>query len=492
MAVQKINKAQLSTILSYWNTHEFLTPYDLSGELKDIKSHQQTEPLSILKAQLLTDLKPGFFDFDRFNFTIFFGVTDMSAVIDKLGSLNHAECFRSDRNRLTCVGKVEFTQECGVTKVDMVGISSLHWAITELIDKNQVPSSSDFRDYGAKIKAHFEQMTKHFRKIHPKNITTQELHKITYRFLHDKKVWYPDDHDYQILCIRQKKSKPYIQTVLCQTFSMQQAQAEALSGPIAEKVGKYLLSSHEEEKQEIVKFIRSNISKYDGDINTVVDMIIRKIFSIKRFDILNSFYIDDLQIALNAVEKGKNLPLLEHFLNVQSTSSNLLDKSSRNRLIESTSPAKTPHGRWATNPSFAMSLMQQYAINQCVNLESGELYSVNGPPGTGKTTLIKDVIADICVKRAKVLSRLSDPLDAFHQTCLNNTSDSHYIYPLRSELKGFEVIVASSNNKAVENISKDLYLHEAIDPEYHDLFTFLPEVTYNFSAHETPSSSKWG
>ena len=136
--------------------------------------------------------------------------------------------------------------------------------------------------------------------------------------------------------------------------------------------------------------------------------------------------------------------------------------------------------------------MQQYAVNRCTNLGSGEVYSVNGPPGTGKTTLLKDVIADICVKRAKVLCTLNSPLEAFEKTRINNPSDATYVYPLIPKMKGFEVLVASSNNGAVENISKDLFLFDSIHPNYHNYFNLLPEVLRNFEAHEKKPVPKWG
>lgn len=62
-----------------------------------------------------------------------------------------------------------------------------------------------------------------------------------------------------------------------------------------------------------------------------------------------------------------------------------------------------PDGCWPS-PHTA-SLMQQFAVNTVSKELSGEkqegIFSVNGPPGTGKTTLLRDIIAAILVKRAK-------------------------------------------------------------------------------------------
>ena len=44
------------------------------------------------------------------------------------------------------------------------------------------------------------------------------------------------------------------------------------------------------------------------------------------------------------------------------------------------------------------------------------LFSVNGPPGTGKTTLLRDIVAEVVVNRAIVMSAFDKPADAFTKT----------------------------------------------------------------------------
>ena len=61
--------------------------------------------------------------------------------------------------------------------------------------------------------------------------------------------------------------------------------------------------------------------------------------------------------------------------------------------------------------------MQSVAVNVVVNdillTDNLAFSSVNGPPGTGKTTLLKDIFANIFIERAKIMSTFSDPQDAF-------------------------------------------------------------------------------
>ncbi len=82
-------------------------------------------------------------------------------------------------------------------------------------------------------------------------------------------------------------------------------------------------------------------------------------------------------------------------------------------------PERYPLGRWPSE--FSPALMQQMAINIALAEENAGgcgIFSVNGPPGTGKTTLLKDIIAEYVVRRARLLADLNQPDDAFTETPL--------------------------------------------------------------------------
>ena len=131
---------------------------------------------------------------------------------------------------------------------------------------------------------------------------------------------------------------------------------------------------------------------------------------------------------------------------------------------------KYPVAKW---PSiYPPALMQQAAINQTVSQDSVPVFSVNGPPGTGKTTLLKEIIADYVVKRAVELSKLQNPEDAFEcfvefeESKLKNGNEHIGYYKLKEKFMEYGIIVASCNNTAVENITKELPRGESLKSVY--------------------------
>lgn len=93
-----------------------------------------------------------------------------------------------------------------------------------------------------------------------------------------------------------------------------------------------------------------------------------------------------------------------------------------------------------------------------------ELLSVNGPPGTGKTTLLKEIIANNIVDKAKQLVEVWD-----EDWILINENFKQEVYesPFRGANRN-SMVITSTNNLAVDNIGKELleeipYFSEFID-----------------------------
>ena len=162
-----------------------------------------------------------------------------------------------------------------------------------------------------------------------------------------------------------------------------------------------------------------------------------------------------------------------------------------------------PDGRWPSENEFFQSLMQQVAINVIRDKapEKSNLRTVNGPPGTGKTTLLKDVFADMVVTQAEVIARLNQPNDGFKRISqVELYSGYHYnIYELIPELQGYGSVVTSNNNAAVANISKDFPDRKAIKQHSggnhaNQYLEALTKIDYFSDAakHILQSSSAWG
>lgn len=165
--------------------------------------------------------------------------------------------------------------------------------------------------------------------------------------------------------------------------------------------------------------------------------------------LLNSFYLSDLQRVQDSLKDEEAGAALRQYIG-DIPSPDLQDLLQDHDVLESIlSPYNTPAGRWPSAGRHPLVLLQQAAVNiATTTLKDGGLFSVNGPPGTGKTTLLRDIIASVVIDRAKALSSFKYPEEAF-------TKKGDF-YELDEKLKGHEVLVASSNNNAVENISKEL------------------------------------
>lgn len=190
--------------------------------------------------------------------------------------------------------------------------------------------------------------------------------------------------------------------------------------------------------------------------------------------ILNSFYIRDIERAINSIATGRTSKPLQAYLGQSSSKHvDLYTNDSIPLIHKHLNPKMTPEGRWLTEPVHNMSLMQQFAINTVfTELKTGGVISVNGPPGTGKTTLLRDIIAQNIVERGKVLASFSKARDGLNPEGF-----------LVEELTDFEMVVASSNNAAVENISKELPQTKSIGSRYLDT-SFFRSVANQISAAE--------
>ena len=252
------------------------------------------------------------------------------------------------------------------------------------------------------------------------------------------------------------------------------------------------LKSYENYNVENVKKITSLILK-ELNIDNLDEKILKKSFYLKLFSLSEEdnnessfaqmdFYTRDLENIAKADLKDDSL--LSNIIYSKENKNRQKIDDNKEFLKEITLPKNMPIGKWPSkyNPS----LMQAAAINICTSKDySPNIFSVNGPPGTGKTTLLKEIIADTIVKKAKIIADLNSTDLEIMKT---NTTNSYYrnYYKIPDELKKLGIIVSSNNNSAVENISKDL--PKAEDVLSKDTLTNLFDINEHENIYFTKDS----
>lgn len=116
----------------------------------------------------------------------------------------------------------------------------------------------------------------------------------------------------------------------------------------------------------------------------------------------------------------------------------------------------------------------------------GPLVSVNGPPGTGKSWLVRDLVAEIVVRRARKIAGKNYSREVFddQQSVTFNLPGGRtetFTPFARDVIKDSFILVASNNNAAIRNIT------DALPRSY----TRRPNVTDDRSAAGRPAYTYW-
>lgn len=234
----------------------------------------------------------------------------------------------------------------------------------------------------------------------------------------------------------------------------------------------FLNGINERSLREVLGIYSDHFGEMESTNCFYIETEVKKTKSLKSKMNFNSFYLKDLQQIL---EKGSNETIRQFIEGADKK----MDIDENREYIEHTlQPKFLPVGRWMSPVEHRLSLMQQVAVNQIMN-NGQAIDSVNGPPGTGKTTLLKEIFANVVVNRALEMAKFQDPKQAFtfeKSIKFDGNSYPFSVSILNEELTKFSMVVASSNNGAVENISKELPQEkEAIRPPSKENKSDFPE-----------------
>ncbi len=252
---------------------------------------------------------------------------------------------------------------------------------------------------------------------------------------------------------------------------------------------------------EILSYIADKINLVQNFPLSTENMLYWEIFYASReFDasndrtseFLNSFIAKEITRVSQAVSSrdiGTGLKQYLNIINPKEKSDILKDLDKAKSIL---SPENYPQAIWPDADKHTLVHSQQLAINAIYDklLNSSGIFSVNGPPGTGKTTLLRDIIAMIIVERAKAMITFKHPELSFHDKSEDIKGSYFYKqstksvngYALDLKLKNFGIVVASSNNGAVENITEEIPVKKTVAQDWFDeyggYFTSLAEKVH--------------
>lgn len=462
MQSSKLTKEQIA-ILDFWHKIEFFLPYDLQETLSRIKkkehiyqSFKVNQVDSLTVEQLWSNPYP---EKDEVvtGFDLFIGIYDKEELAEQLKEMldvdsnsdnvrfigNTLKNIRSDDGKgLSCCARIGLDKfgRLDPYKQGNIEVSTAPWAIGQIRKYNGDVSSLDFDKFENEMKQLKDQLAD-FLKI---NIVSRVTEDNPFPALNGQDV----------------------AELISLVVEWMNFKTELNSLPLF-----YLYPK------------KGKVRKNNNSVDTSPFVI--EVDNIQ-ISILNSFFATDIAKAIRSGKQQENVSsALISYLSKESNRVDLYNTlEGKACIIEHLKPKYINRGHWFSEDAHHMSLMQQFAINTIFKeidkkQQNQFLFSVNGPPGTGKTTLLRDIFAENIVRRASALACYPDVMSTFKTDKLNVEfgKSTLKLSVLQDDLTGYEMVVTSSNNAAVQNISEELPQVKALGKNWQDK-NELPKVTY--------------
>ncbi|WGE89474.1 AAA domain-containing protein [Actinobacillus arthritidis] len=453
-----LTNAQLA-ILDFWHKIEFFLPFDLQRELLDNSSipyktafcTNELQQLSPEQIWTIPDLKA---DEEPLSYAVFLGIYDKNELSQQLERIIGTQDYHSLNERLqsikpsaSCVAKIRLNEKGGLDYNSIkVDLSTTPWAISKI--KQVGLDSLSFESFEQDLNQLQQEI---------KNFALEKLNQ--------------EENDSAPLT---GKDLLTLYEILVAWVDFKSENTALPLIYIQKNKGK------KKDKSNKQKANRQEAKSFSEEKDIEVDI-----------SILNSFYAKDIADVIRS-HKQQVSPVLNSYLSTTSRKIDLYHQGI-SIILEHLQPKYFNSGRWLENSQYNMSLMQQFAINTIFKQQDEQvLFSVNGPPGTGKTTLLKEIFAENIVRRAEKLSEYKTVRNSFKKTPLKIEFNKQtlYVYPLQDDLTGFEMVVTSSNNAAVQNISKELPQIKSLGKEEwrdevgHPTFTYLQPIAQNIISYQ--------
>ncbi|MET0550748.1 MAG: AAA domain-containing protein [Xanthomonas sp.] len=464
-------------VLQHWHALEFFIPFALDQRLGDLEDWQwcylTRDALESANGQHCLHIDPPA-DKEVQGFDLYLGVFDASAILDMMrdclppaagdGMTDEEEQQRAQLEGTTCFAKLRLSPQ-GQLQLDRISISTVPWAIGQVRSSGlRSLSHAAFEAAKQRLLGLFGDFMAHRGDRADAPLGAEDILRL-HRMLCEWAGFMPDP----------AAPMAVLEARVRDSAAAADAAAEAGTATGAQDASEATLSATETSTGEA----NADVEADDTEDEVAADTEI---------DILNSFFLVDLEHAITSVQAGTiPEPLRRYLIPLPKQDRvDLYTDAGRGELLRALHPRHLNAGHWLSDPEHAMSLMQQFAINTALSeLETGGLFSVNGPPGTGKTTLLRDVFADILVRRARVLAGLPDAGAAFvgtkRKVAFDGDEKPSYLQQLIEPLLGHEMVVASYNNAAIENISVALPKRRELSPPWRDTVRYLQPVAHNLA-----------